>query len=266
MEKVPLMWYFYFGGIFMYIDTHCHLSIEDYEDIDLVIKENRLAGVGKIIISGCSRDSIIESLAMAEKYDDVYVTIGYHPSEVSYVDEDLLEKLKDQLKHDKVVGLGEIGLDYYYGKENKAKQLILFEKQLKIAEEMGLVVVIHSRDATEDTINCLKKYHVTGVIHCFSGSVETAKIYVGMGYKLGIGGVVTFKNSKLHEVVLEVGLENIVLETDSPYLAPTPFRGQRNSSKYIPLIAEHISKILDVTVDKVQEMTTSNACNLFDLD
>lgn len=250
----------------MYIDTHCHLSIEDYDDIDLVIKENMEAGISKMIISGCTKDSIQESLALADKYEEVYVTIGYHPSEVDYVTDDLLDELKEQLNHNKVVGLGEIGLDYYYGKENKKEQLELFEKQLKIAEEMGLVVVIHSRDATEDTINCLKKYKVTGVIHCFSGSVETAKIYVEMGYKLGIGGVVTFKNSKLYEVVEMVGLENIVLETDSPYLAPVPFRGQKNSSKYIPIIAERIAEICDVSVDKVADITTSNACILFDLD
>ena len=250
----------------MFIDTHCHLSREDYDDIDLVIKENREAGVNKIIISGCSKDWIDESLEISNKYKDVFVTLGYHPSEVGYVDSHLLELLREKLKGEKVVGLGEIGLDYYYGKENIKQQIDLFEKQLSIAEEMGLTVVIHSRDATEDTIKCLKKYNVTGVIHCFSGSVETAKIYVNMGYKLGIGGVITFKNSKLSEVVKEVGLENIVLETDSPYLTPTPFRGQKNSSKYIPLIAEHIANILDTSVQNVADITTNNACNLFDLN
>ena len=249
----------------MFIDTHCHLSREDYDDIDLVIKENREAGIKKIIISGCSKDWIDESLELSKKYEDVFVTLGYHPSEVEMVDDLLLDDLRNKLKSNKVVGLGEIGLDYYYGKDNKNQQLELFEKQLKIAEEMGLVVVIHSRDATEDTINCLKKYNVTGVIHCFSGSVETAKIYVNMGYKLGIGGVVTFKNSKLYEVVKEVGLENIVLETDSPYLTPTPFRGQKNSSKYIPLIAERIADILNTSIQNVADITTNNACNLFDL-
>lgn len=249
----------------MFIDTHCHLSREDYDDIDLVIKENREAGVNKIIISGCSKDWIDESLELSKQYEDVFVTLGYHPSEVEMVDDLLLDDLRNKLKSNKVVGLGEIGLDYYYGKDNKNQQLELFEKQLKIAEEMGIVVVIHSRDATEDTINCLKKYNVTGVIHCFSGSVETAKNYVNMGFKLGIGGVVTFKNSKLYEVVKEVGLENIVLETDSPYLTPTPFRGQKNSSKYIPLIAECIADILNTSVQNVADITTNNACNLFDL-
>lgn len=250
----------------MFIDTHCHLSKDDYEDIDLVIKENRMAGVEKIIISGCDKKGIIEALEIAEKYKDIYVTIGYHPSEVLEVTETDLDELKIKLRNHKVVGLGEIGLDYYYGKETKEQQISLFEKQLAIAEELNMKVVIHSRDATEDTINCLKKYAVTGVIHCFSGSVETAKIYIGMGYKLGIGGVVTFKNSKLYEGVREVGLDNIVLETDSPYLAPTPYRGQKNSSKYIPLIAEKVAEILDVSKENVEEKTTFNACNLFDLD
>lgn len=250
----------------MFIDTHCHLSASDYADIDLVVKENFEAGVGKIIISGCDRVSIDESLFLAERYNNIYVTIGYHPSEVENVDDFLLEKLKVQLINSKVVGVGEIGLDYYYGKENKEKQLELFEKQLKIAEELGRVVVVHSRDATEDTIKCLKKFNVKGVIHCFSGSIETARIYVKMGYKLGIGGVVTFKNSKLGEVVKDVGISNCVLETDSPYLAPTPFRGQKNSSKYIPLIAKYISDFLGISIEDVRDITTENACKLFDLD
>lgn len=250
----------------MFIDTHCHLSYEDYADIDLVIKENREAGVKKIIISGCSEIWIEESLKLSRLYDDIFVTLGYHPSEVGTVTEDMLLDLRKQLLDDKVVGLGEIGLDYYYGKDNKDEQLELFEKQLKIAEDMNLMVVIHSRDATEDTINCLKKYNVKGVIHCFSGSIETAKIYVSMGYKLGIGGVITFKNSKLSEVVKSVGLNNIVLETDAPYLAPTPYRGQQNSSKNIPIIAEFIANLMDVSISEVASITTKNACELFDLN
>lgn len=129
-----------------------------------------------------------------------------------------------------------------------------------------MTVVIHSRDATADTINCLKKYKVTGIIHCFSGSIETADIYIAMGYKLGIGGVITFKNSKLYEVVATIGLKNIVLETDSPYLAPVPFRGQQNSSKYIPLIAKKVADVLGDTLENVAKVTTENACNLFDLN
>ncbi len=249
----------------MFIDTHCHLSKEDYDDIDLVIKENRENGISKIVISGCTKDTICESILLSKKYPEVYVTIGYHPSEVSYVDYSLLEKLRIQLQEKKVVGIGEIGLDYHYGKDDREKQIILFEEQLKIAEEVNLPVVIHSRDATEDTINILKKYNVRGIIHCFSGSLETAKIYLKLGYKLGIGGVVTFKNNKLIDVVKNVGINSIVLETDSPYLTPEPFRGGKNSSKYIPLIASKIAEICQTSVSDVAEVTTSNASVMFDL-
>ena len=249
----------------MYIDTHCHLSLEDYDDIDLVIKENRENNVSKIIISGYSRDTIKETLDLISKYPDVYATIGYHPSEADITNESDLIVLEEQLQREKVVGIGEIGLDYHYGSDNKEKQIELFRKQMEIAEKYKLPVVIHSRDATEDTINILKEYNVIGDMHCFSGSLETAKIYINMGYKLGIGGVVTFKNSNLYKVVESVGLENIILETDSPYLTPEPFRGKQNSSKYIPYIAKRIAEIRNISVEEVAEITTENACSLFDL-
>lgn len=250
----------------MYIDTHCHLSCEDYDDIDLVVKENKENGIEKMIISGCTKDSILESIQLSKKYDDIYLTIGYHPSEVNFVrDEDLLSLKELLMSVPKIVGVGEIGLDYHYDKELKYAQIELFEKQLALAEELHLPVIIHSRDATEDTIRCLKKYDVHGVIHCFSGSVETARIYTSMGYLLGIGGVVTFKNSNLYKVVEELGLSSIVLETDSPYLAPVPYRGQKNSSKYIPIIAKKVAEISGTSESEVAQLTTTNACRLFDL-
>lgn len=249
----------------MFIDTHCHLSIEDYDDIDEVITENRKAGISKIIISGCSYESIIESLNIADKYEDVFVTIGFHPDQVEVITDKELSFLKDKLSHPKVVGIGEIGLDYHYSKELKEAQISLFEKQLKLAEEYNLPVVIHSRDATNDTINCLKKYNSKGDIHCFSGSLETAKIYIAMGYYLGIGGVVTFKNSNLGNVIKEIGLSNILLETDSPYLAPTPLRGTKNSSKNIPIIAEYLANLLGISIQEVSKITLSNTSQLFDL-
>lgn len=251
----------------MFIDTHCHISNEDYDDIDLIINENREAGIDKIIVSGCTRESIIETLDLSNKYDDLYVTIGYHPSEATITSEDDLLKLEEQIKStNKVVGVGEIGLDYHYGKEDIDLQKDLFRKQMKIAEKYNLPVVIHSRDATEDTINILKEFpNVIGDIHCFSGSVETANIYVSMGYKIGIGGVVTFKNSNLYKVVESIGVSNILLETDAPYLTPVPYRGQQNSSKYIPLIADRIAEILNITVDEVSKITLNNTFSLFDL-
>ena len=249
----------------MYIDTHCHISKDDYDNIDLVIKDNIVAGVNIMIVSGCEEKTISEAIDLSKEYDSIYVTIGYHPDQVGVVTDENIDRLKELLKTPKVVGVGEIGLDYHYGKDDRDKQIELFEKQLMIAEELNLPVVIHSRDAVEDTINTLKKYKVKGIMHCFSGSLETAKIYVSMGYLLGIGGVVTFKNSNLYKVVEEIGLDNIVLETDSPYLAPTPHRGEQNSSKYIPIIAEKISEILGVSVDEVANKTTNNAIKLFDL-
>ena len=250
----------------MYIDTHCHLSREDYDDIDKVIEENKNANVDKIVVSGCSRESIEEVMGLKDKYDMVYVTIGYHPEYADTVTESDLDYLKSLLGEKKVVGIGEIGLDYHYTKDIKDKQIWLFEEQLKIAEEFNLPVVIHSRDATMDTINTLKKYKVKGIIHCFSGSLETANIYISMGFLLGIGGVVTFKNSKLKDVVKEVPLESIVLETDSPYLAPVPFRGKINSSKYLEFIANFIADIKNISVDELAEITSRNASSLFDFD
>ena len=251
----------------MYIDTHCHLSVDDYDDIDLIIKENRENNIDKIIISGCTKDTIIESIDIAKKYEDVYLTVGYHPSETRITDDSDLELLEKQIEEcNKIVGIGEIGLDYHYGKEDLELQKSLFEKQMKLAEKFSLPVVIHTRDATFDTISILKKFpNVKGVIHCFSGSVETAKIYISMGYKLGIGGVITFKNSNLQRVVQEIGLDNIVIETDSPYLTPEPFRGKKNSSKYLALVAKKISNIFELDINDVAAKLRKNTYELFDL-
>lgn len=251
----------------MYIDTHCHLSKKYYNDIDKVIEDNQIALIDKIIISGCEKEEIEETMKIINNYNIVYATIGYHPDQADIITEKDIKKLENLVNSSKkVVGIGEIGLDYHYDDINKDKQKKIFEMQLKIAEKLSLPVVIHSRDATFDTIEILKKYKVKGIIHCFSGSLETANIYIGMGYKLGIGGVLTFKNSKLGEVVKEVSLNSIVLETDSPYLTPDPYRGKTNSSKYIPLIAEKLSQIKDVTINEVAKITTKNCYDLFDLD
>lgn len=251
----------------MYIDTHCHLSKKYYNDIDKVIEDNQIALIDKIIISGCEKDELEETMKIINNYNIVYATIGYHPDQADIITEKDIKKLENIVgSSKKVIGIGEIGLDYHYDDINKDKQKQIFEMQLKIAEKLSLPVVIHSRDATFDTIEILKKYKVKGIIHCFSGSLETANIYIGMGYKLGIGGVLTFKNSKLGEVVKEVSLNSIVLETDSPYLTPDPYRGKTNSSKYIPLIAEKLSQIKDVTINEVAKITTKNCYDLFDLD
>ncbi len=250
----------------MYIDTHCHLSIEDYDDIDQVLLDNKEAGISKMILSGCTKESIVETLGFIEKYDFLYATIGYHPSEALKTTEEDLILLEKQLKNKKIVGIGEIGLDYHYGKEDIEEQKQLFRRQMEIANQYNLPVVIHSRDATQDTILILKEFpNVKGDIHCFSGSVETANEYVKMGYMIGIGGVVTFKNSQLYKVVEEIGIHHILLETDAPYLAPEPFRGHINSSKYVPYIAKKVGLILNLEEKNVADITTQNAICLFDL-
>ena len=247
------------------VDTHCHLSLTD--DIDTILMEAADNNVKKLIISGCDKKSIRDGLEIIYRYPEIYMTIGFHPDEVDdLTDKDILD-LENLLKtNKKIVGIGEIGLDYYHNDMNKERQREVFIKQLDLAEKYDLPVVIHSRDATEDTINILKEYKVIGDMHCFSGSIETARIYINMGYKLGIGGVVTFKNSNLYKVIESIGLENIILETDSPYLTPEPYRGKKNSSKYIPYVAEKIADILGVSVEKVAKITTENASSLFDLE
>ena len=205
-------------------------------------------------------------IRIEDKYDDIFVTIGYHPSEAKIILNSDISALEKHLIDDKVVGIGEIGLDYHYGKDDIDLQKELFKKQLDLAIKYKLPVVIHSRDATLDTINILKEYpDVIGDIHCFSGSVETARQYINLGYYLGIGGVVTFTNSNLSKVVKEIGIDNIVFETDSPYLTPVPFRGKKNSSKYIPYICKKVAETLGEDEDMVAKKVLDNTYNLFDL-
>ena len=245
----------------MPFDTGTMQNDSTFVDDKKVIK-----GVARIVVSGFSRESIEEAMNLKDTYDIVYVTIGYHPECADSVTLKDIDYLKSLLGEKKIIGIGEIGLDYHYTKDNKDKQLWLFEEQLKIAEYLNLPVVIHSRDATMDTINTLKKYDVNGIIHCFSGSLEIANIYIKMGFLLGIGGVVTFKNSKLKDVVKEISVDSIVLETDSPYLAPVPYRGKINSSKYLEFIAKFIAEIKNISVEELAEITSENALSIFDFN
>ncbi len=248
----------------MYIDSHCHLSKEDYSDIKKIISDNNEAKVNTIVISGCDKNSIKESISLSNEFNGVYTCLGYHPHEASnVVDSDLIE-LEEFIKNNKkIIAVGEIGLDYYYGKENKEKQIIIFKKQLEIAKRLKKPVVIHSREATKDTLDILKKYDLKGIIHCFSGSQETAEEYIKLGYLLGISGVITFKNSKLGEVVKNVPLEKIVLETDSPYLSPEPYRGKQNSSKNIPIIAKKVAEIKNEELNYIATITSDNVKKMF---
>ena len=250
----------------MYIDTHCHLSKNDYTDINKIINEAKENNVTKLIISGCDKESIQEAVDIASKYENIFLSLGFHPSEANYIAEEDINELKKIIKNNKkVVAVGEIGLDYHWEKDNKEKQKALFRKMISIAKELELPIVVHSRDSFQDTYDILKGSHVNGVIHCFSGNKENANMYINIGFLLGIGGVITFKNTNLKEVIKELDLKNIVLETDSPYLAPTPYRGFQNEPKYIPIIANEIAKLKNTPVDIIAEITTKNAEKIFNI-
>ena len=247
----------------MFIDTHLHIDKLKANDI---LKEAKNSNVGTLIVSGCDRKGIIEALELIENYDNVYATVGFHPSEADKINDNDLIWLEDIIKSNKkIIGVGEIGLDYYYGKENRDAQISLFNKQLQLAKQLNLPVVIHTRDAFKDTYDLLSKYNLKGVIHCFNGSIEVAHLYMKLGYYLGIGGVVTFKNSNLGVVIKDIPIDRIVLETDSPYLSPEPYRGQENSPKNIPIIAEKVSNAKKISTEYVEKITCDNVVRLFDL-
>jgi TatD DNase family protein len=250
----------------MYIDTHCHISKEDYDDIEKVINEAKENQVEYLIVCGCDKKGIEEAIEIANNHDNIFLEIGYHPSEVLTTTDEDLEELKILAKNNKVVAIGEIGLDYHWDKENKEKQKELFKKQIDIAKELNLPVVIHSRDAFQDTYDILKEANWKGDIHCFSGNLENAKMYLSLGFYLGIGGVLTFKNTNLTETIKEIPEDKILLETDSPYLAPEPFRGHKNESKFIPVIAEKMGNILNKNKEEIGKITTDNAKKIFNLN
>ena len=247
----------------MLIDTHCHLYSEYYSDIDDIVNLAKKSNVNILINNGCDSKSNKEVIDLLDKYKNMYGAIGIHPEEVDNYSLDDIKFIEKNLNNKKVVAIGEIGLDYHYSKENKEKQIKLFELQLDIANKYKFPVIIHSRDATEDTINILRKYNIKGVIHSFSGSLETAKIYIKMGFLLGINGVVTFKNCNLKDILVNIGLNNIILETDSPYLTPVPYRGKQNNPSHILDIAKYISEIFNVSLEEVSKITTKNVLDLY---
>ena len=247
----------------MFTDTHCHIYSTYYEDIDSVIEDSVKKGVTKYINNGCDTLSNKEVVELIHKYENMYGAIGIHPEYVSEYTNDDITYIKEKLKDDKIVAIGEIGLDYFYTKENKEEQIKLFETQLKLAQEYNLPVIVHSREATKDTIDILKKYKVKGVIHSFSGSIETANEYIKMGFLLGVNGVITFKNAHIKDVYEKIDLSNIVLETDSPYLTPEPFRGKQNNPSHIVEIAKFICDLKGISMDELSKITNDNIRRLY---
>ena len=246
----------------MFTDSHCHIYKEYYPNIDDVIKIAENNKVNCFINNGCDDKSNREIIELLKKYSNMYGAIGIHPESVDTYTNDDLKFVEDNLNNPKVVAIGEIGLDYYYTKENKYQQIELLEKQLKIAERNHMPVIIHSREATLDTLNILKKYKVKGIIHSFSGSLETANEYIKMGYLIGINGVITFKNAHIKEVIKELPLESLVLETDSPYLTPEPYRGRQNNPSHILDIAKFVANLKDTNLENLADITNKNLENL----
>ena len=247
----------------MIFDTHAHYDDEQFdEDRGELLGGMADAGVGTIVEIGASMESSRNAVRLAEQYPFIYAAVGVHPDNVGELNEETFEELKTMCGHEKVVAVGEIGLDYHWDTEPREVQKHWFIRQLQLAREMGLPVNIHSRDAAEDTMTIMKEYGrgLGGIIHCFSYSLVMAQEYVKMGFSIGVGGVVTFKNGrKLKEIVANLPLEKIVLETDCPYMAPEPNRGKRNDSRNIHYVAEKIAELKNVTTEKVIDQTENNA-------
>ena len=249
----------------MYVDTHCHITSDDYDDIPKLIDEIYKSGVEKIIVNGCDMKSNLQVLELIKEYDIVYGAIGFHPTELEEFDDSYFEWLENHINDDKIVAIGEIGLDYHYEDTDKKKQQIVFKRQLDIASKYNKPIIIHCRDAIQDTYNLLKQFKLNGSIHCFSGSVEMARLFTSLGYKIGIGGIITYKNAKtIKEVVRDTDLAYILLETDSPYLAPEPYRGKSNKPSFIPIIADEIARLKNTSITEVARVTTMNAEAIFD--
>ena len=252
----------------MYVDTHSHLFDNAFDiDREEVIKECLNQNVKKLIVVGFDKETNKLALELSSKYDFIYPTVGLHPTELDDYSDNFFVYLEDLIKNNKnIVGIGECGLDYYWDTSKKKLQKEVFKKQIELSIKYNLPLIIHSRDAIADTLEVLKSVNkpIKGVMHGYSGSLEMAREFVKLGLKLGIGGVLTFKNAKnIKEVVKELDLSNFVLETDCPYLTPTPYRGKRNASYYIPLIAAGMANIKNISIKEVEEATTNNANTLF---
>ena len=248
------------------IDTHAHIDM--LSNPEQGILEAREAGVKEIIIPSASEDSFENILELCDKFDDVYATLGVHPEDCEKFNNNTAKKIMDLAQHKKVVGIGEIGLDYHYTKQNKDIQKRVFKTQLEIAKILNLPVVIHDREAHLDTLEILKGSGLKKVLlHCYSGSVEFMNECTKLGYKIALGGVVTFKNAREpKEVAKAIEMENLMLETDCPYLAPHPFRGQENSPKFIGFIAKEIANLRNIPYDSVVAKTSENAREFFNLN
>ncbi len=252
----------------MYFDSHAHYNDKRFkDDMHLVIQSLNDKNVSYVANIGATVEESKVCVDLANQYDFIYASVGVHPHDVDNLKDDDIDTLRNLAKNKKVVAIGEIGMDLYYEKSKKDTQIYWFKKQLQLAKELDLPVVIHSRDADQLVFDIIKESNVRkGVIHCYSGSSELAKEYVKLGFYIGVGGVVTFKNaSKLIKVVEEISIDNIVLETDLPYLAPVPHRGERNESSFLNHICDKVAELKNMSHNDVANITLNNALKLYEI-
>ena len=248
-------------------DSHAHYTDKAFnDDRENMLGSLRESGICGVINCGADIESSVFSVELANKYDYIYAACGIHPEEADKIPENYIEIIRNLATNEKCVAIGEIGLDYYWRQDNKEKQKELFEKQILLSKELDLPIIVHDREAHGDTLEILKKHKPKGVLHCFSGSPDTAEEMLTLGMYIGLGGALTFKNArKAVEVAQMLPLDRLLLETDCPYMAPVPFRGKRNYSGYIPYIAEKIAEIKGIDTQTVLDITSENAKKLFDL-
>lgn len=250
----------------MITDIHCHLDLEYYDDIDIVINNARNGGVNKIIYNATNINNCMNVISIIEKYDCVYGAVGFHPNELDNVSLDDYEQLRKMILNKKVVAIGEIGLDYHYDDTDRNLQKKHFIKQLELASKYDIPVIIHSRDSIQDTYDLVKQYKVRGVIHCYSGSYEMAKKFIDLGFYISVGGVVTFKNAKnIIDVINNIDVAYLLVETDSPFLTPEPYRGRKNEPLYVTYVVKKIAQIKKMDEKELITILNSNVFRLFDI-
>ncbi|MCK1976666.1 TatD family hydrolase [Jeotgalicoccus huakuii] len=254
----------------MLIDTHVHLNAEQYnEDLDAVIDRARDNGIEKMVVVGCDRESIERTMEMIDEYDDIYGVIGWHPVDAIDCTDDDLRWIEELSKHEKIVGIGETGLDYHWDKSPKDVQKELFRKQIALAKRVNLPIIIHNRESTADCVEILKEedaHEVGGIMHAFSADERTADEIIAMNFYVSLGGPVTFKNAQLpKDIAVHVPLDRLLVETDAPYLTPHPYRGKRNEPAHVKLVAEKIAELRNISYEALGQATTENAERLFNL-
>ena len=253
-----------------FIDSHAHLDDKRFDtDRDELINSLSDNGIETVLNPGADLKSSKNALFLAEKYPFIYAAVGCHPHDAKYMNDDTMNKFKEMAKSNKVIAIGEIGLDYYYDNSDRDTQKKWFREQIRLAKELDLPYIVHDRDAHEDILNIMKEEHydgARGILHCYSGSVELSREFIKLGFYISLAGPVTFAKARVSKLVAkEIPFDKLLIETDSPYLTPEPFRGKRNEPKYVRYVAEEIAKIRNVSIDEVAEKTKKNFKTLFEI-